>query len=97
LPPVSRKERRRVTDNASTNRRTVRQVTLVVETTGLSEAEHDRRVFWAESNILNANLKLDQSFVATVITSEGEEDTRLAAAGHPTDETRELIEELKSA
>lgn len=80
------------------SKRTVRTVTLVVETIGLSQVEHERRVFWAESNILNANPKLDQAFVATVINADGDDqETRLAAAGHPTEETRELIEELKAS
>lgn len=81
---------------SSNAKRTVRQVTLVVETTGLSEAEHQRRVFWAESNILNANSKMDGAFVATVVTGEGTE-TRFSGSGSPTEETMELIEELRSA
>lgn len=82
-----------MTDNA---KRTVRQVTLVVETTGLTDQEHERRVFWAESNLLNANQKMDGAFVAVVV-NDPNGNTRLTAAGTPTTETSELIDELKAS
>lgn len=78
-------------------RRTVRQVTLVVETQGLSQAEHDRRVFWAESNLLNANNKMDAGFVAVIVTNTESKDTRFSGAGKPTPETSDLIEELRAS
>ena len=77
--------------------RTVRQVTLVVETTGLSEAEHKKRVFWAEGNLLQANSKMDGAFVAVVINDEASEQTRFSGSGTPTKETQELIQDLQAS
>lgn len=82
-----------MTDNA---KRSVRQVTLVVETQGLTDVEHERRVFWAESNLLTANQKMDGAFVAVVV-ADSSGGTRLSAAGAPTEETQELIDELKAS
>jgi hypothetical protein len=83
-----------VTGNA---KRTVRQVTLVVETEGLSEAEHERRVRWAESNLLNANGNVDRAYVGVVISNGEGSQVRHMGSGNPTEETRELIEELRAS
>jgi hypothetical protein len=92
--PASGKERRRVTDDAQ---RTVRQVTLIVETQGLSPTEHDRRVRWAESNLLNANGRVVDAYVGVVISDDEGREVRISGSGTPTDDTRELIEELRAS
>lgn len=62
----------------------------------MSDAEHDKRVFWAENNVINANNRRggDGYFVATIIP-DGSGGTRFAGSGEPTEETTALIEELK--
>jgi hypothetical protein len=87
-------ERRRVTADAQ---RTVRQVTLVVETVGLSAAEHERRVRWAESNLLSANGNVAGAYVAVIVTDEEGSEVRHSGSGTPTDDTRALIEELRAS
>ena len=74
-------------------RRTIRTITLVVETRDLSQDEHDKRVFWAEQNIMSANAKMAGAYVAVVV-KEGEKVLRFTGSGEPTDETRALIDEL---
>lgn len=74
-------------------RRSTRQITLVVETQNLSEEEHNRRVFWAENNILQANAKMDGAYVAVII-KDGDKTIRFAGSGDPTPETRAIIDEL---
>jgi hypothetical protein len=78
--------------------RTVRQVTLVVETVGMSATEHDRRVRWAESNLLNANGNVAGAYVAVIVTdTEGGPEVRHSGTGVPTDSTRALIDELRAS
>lgn len=76
----------------SETRRTVREVILVVETK-LSAVDHEKRVAWAEKNILNANTNMDGAFVATVVFAE-DGSTRFQGSGTPTKETQDIIEEL---
>ena len=76
-------------------RRTVRTITLVVETQDLTAEEHNKRVFWAEQNIMQANAKMAGAYVAIVI-KEGDTVLRFTGSGEPTDETRRLIDELMS-
>lgn len=83
-----------MTDDAQ---RTVRQVTLIVETQGLSSTEHDRRVRWAESNLLNANGRVVDAYVGVVISDDEGREVRISGSGTPTDDTRELIEELRAS
>lgn len=74
-------------------KRTVREITLVVETHDLSDRDHDKRVSWAEENVMDAvNKAMDQAFVAVVI-DQGD-GTRFVGIGTPTEETREMIEDL---
>ena len=75
-------------------KRTVRKATLIVETRNLSKEEHQRRVQWAEKNILNANTYMNDAFVAVVIDSD-DGQTRFTGSGTPTQETADLIEELQ--
>jgi hypothetical protein len=77
--------------------RTVRQVTLVVETVGLSPPEHDRRVRWAVSNLLNANGNVAGAYVAVIVTDVEGGEVQHSGSGTPTDETRELIDELRAS
>ena len=74
-------------------RRTIRTITLVVETRDMPQEEHDKRVFWAEQNIMQANAKMAGAYVAVVI-KEGERVLRFTGSGDPTDETKALIDEL---
>jgi len=74
-------------------RRTIRTITLVVETRDMPQEEHDKRVFWAEQNIMQANAKMAGAYVAVVI-KEGEKVLRFTGSGDPTDETKALIDEL---
>lgn len=78
-----------------TARRTTRTITLVVETQDLTEAEHEKRVFWAESNILSSNAKMADAYVAVIIKEDGKV-LRFTGSGDPTDETRKLIDTLMS-
>ena len=78
-------------------KRTTRRITLVVETRDMSDEDHARRVYWAEQNIMQANGKMDGAFVAVIITDEDGKLIRFTGSGDPTDETRELIEELKAS
>jgi hypothetical protein len=66
-----------------------------VETRDLTQDEHDKRVFWAEQNVMQANAKMAGAYVAVVI-KEGEKVLRFTGSGEPTDETKALIEELMS-
>lgn len=77
--------------------RTVRQVTLVVETVGLPPAEHERRVRWAESNLLSANGNVAGAYVAVIVTDEEGKEVRHSGSGTPTDDTRALIDELRAS
>lgn len=76
-------------------RRTTRQITLVVETRDMTEEEHNKRVFWAEGNILQSNAKMDGAYVAVIIKDSEGNILRFTGSGDPTDETRALIEELQ--
>ena len=83
---------------AADAQRTVRNVTLVIETVGLTEAEHVKRVRWAESNLLNANGNVAGAYVAVILTdAEGGPEVRHSGSGLPTNETRELIEGLRAS
>jgi hypothetical protein len=62
----------------------------------MSEQEHDKRVFWAEGNLLQANARaMDGTYVAVII-KEGDKVLRFTGSGDPTDDTRALIDELAS-
>lgn len=74
---------------------------LVIETQGMSTAEHNRRVGWAEKNLLSSNQDMTEAFVATVILDERGKVARFTGNGHgAADETeailRDLIEEEDS-
>lgn len=75
-------------------RRTVRTAHILVETQGMSEIEHIRRVSWVEKNLLNANANVDGAFVAVIIKNDDDENTKFSGSGTPTQETSDLIEEL---
>jgi hypothetical protein len=66
---------------------------MVVETRDLSEEEHNKRVFWAEGNLLQANSKMDGAYVGLII-KDGDKVLRFTGSGDPTDETKKLIEQL---
>ena len=59
----------------------------------MSDEEHDKRVFWAEGNLLQANAKMNGAYVAVII-KDGDKVLRFTGSGDPTDETRKLIDEL---
>ena len=77
-------------------RRTIRTITLVVETNDLSADDHDKRVFWAESNVMQSNAKMPGAYVAVVIKDSEGKVLRFTGSGDPTEETRALIDELMS-
>lgn len=62
----------------------------------MSEEEHDKRVFWAEGNLTQANVKMAGAYVAVIIRDDTGKVLRFSGSGEPTDETRRLIDELAS-
>lgn len=77
-----------------TRRRTVRQVTVVIDT-DLSEREHDRRVQWVEKNVQDAGRNIDSAFVSMVITDSDKKIIGIFGAGDtPTEEIAEIAREL---
>lgn len=77
------------------NRRTVRKVTWVIETEGLSETEHNRRVSWVEKNLLNSSQDIVGAFVYAVIYDENENVVRFVGYGDGSSpETRDIIKDL---
>lgn len=78
-----------------TSRRTIRHVTYVVETEGLSEREHDRRVTWAEKNVQDAVRNIDNAFVSMVIeTADGEVIGLFGSGSTSSEEVLRIAEEL---
>lgn len=76
-------------------RRSVRQVTVVVETEGLSETEHKRRTTWVEKNIQDAGRNIESAFVSMVVKDEaGKVVTIFATGTTPSDELLKIAEEL---
>jgi len=81
----------------SINHRTIRRVTLVIESKDKTREEHDRLVFQAENSLLNANRHNGPGvFTAVVITSD-DSTTRFSGAGSPTEETKDIIEDLQAS
>ena len=77
------------------SKRTIRTVKVVIETQGISDSEHDRRVGWVEKNILGSNQDMVEAFVSVVIYDEQGNMVRYAGNGRtPSPETKELIDEL---
>lgn len=54
----------------SARRTTIRHLVVAVETEGLSEKEHDRRVTWVEKNLEDAGRKIESASVRMVLTDE---------------------------
>jgi hypothetical protein len=78
-----------------TVRRTVRHATWVVETEGLSEKEHERRVTWTESNMEDAGRKIDSAFVSMVISDgNGDVITLFGSGSTSSEEVLRIAKEL---
>ena len=76
-------------------RRTVRHVTVMVETEDLTEREHERRVTWVEKNIQDAGRSIDSAFVSMVIHDRDKNLLGIFGSGdRPSEEIREIAEEL---
>lgn len=81
----------------SRNRRTIRKVTWVIETEGLTKQEHDRRVAWVEKNLLNSSQDIVGAFVYAVIYDEDETVVRFVGYGDgASPETKDIIKDLLS-
>lgn len=77
------------------NRRTIRHVTVVIETEGLSIKEHERRVTWVEKNLQDAGRNIDTAFVSMVIRTSDREVVGLFGSGStPSEEVLKIAEEL---
>lgn len=77
------------------NRRTVRLVTVIVETVDLSEREHDRRVQWVEKNLQDSGRTIDQAFISMVFHDEEKKVRGIFAVGDtPTDEIKQIAREM---
>ena len=75
--------------------RTVRRVTVVVETEGLSVKEHERRVTWVEKNIQDAGRNIESAFVTMVIKTQDGDTVGLFGSGlTPSEEVLRIAEEL---
>lgn len=82
-------------EEVSAYRRTVRQVTWVIETQGLSQQEHDRRVGWVDKNLLNSSQDMVEAFVYAVIKDENGNVIRFVGNGHgASPDTQEIINDL---
>ena len=76
-------------------RRTIRTAKWVIETDGLSETEHERRVNWVEKNLIGSNQNMADAFVYVVVFDTDGKPVRLSGNGKsPSSETEELIKEL---
>lgn len=76
-------------------RRTIHQLTYVVDTVDLSEREHDRRVQWVDKNMQDAGRNIDSAFVSMVIVDQDKKIIGIFGAGDtPTDEIAEIAREL---
>ena len=77
------------------HRRTVRKVTWVIETDGLTETEHNRRVSWVEKNLLSSSQDIVGAFVYAVIYDDHENVVRFVGYGEgASKETRDIISDL---
>lgn len=75
--------------------RTVRRVTVVVETEGLSAKEHERRVTWVEKNIQDAGRNIDTAFVSMVLQDANGNVVGIFGSGKtPSDEVLQIAKEL---
>lgn len=67
----------------------------VIETEGLTETEHLKRVNWVEKNLTNAAQEIPGAFVYCVVFDENGKPTRFSGNGEAiSEETRELVLEL---
>jgi len=75
--------------------RTVRHVMVAIDTEGLSEKEHERRVTWVEKNIQDAGRNIESAFVTMAIYDQDKSLVGIfGAGGTPTEEIREIAEEM---
>lgn len=76
-------------------RRTIRTAKWVIETEGLTEAEHERRVSWVEKNLINSSQNMIDAFVYVVVFDADGKPSRFSGNGpSPSAVTEELIREL---
>lgn len=67
----------------------------VIETDGLTEAEHTKRVTWVERNLLNSSGDIAGAFVSVVVFDEDGNVVRFAGNGKAaSEETEEIIKDL---
>ena len=75
--------------------RTVRHVTWVIETQGISRTEHDRRVSWVDKNLLSSSQDMVEAFVYAVIKDEDGNVVRFVGNGRgASPESQQIINEL---
>jgi hypothetical protein len=80
------------------SRRSVRHLTVVVETEGLSETDHKRRVTWVEKNLQDAGRNIDTAFVSMVIKDElGEVVGFFGSGSAPSEELLEIADRLTAS
>lgn len=79
-------------------RRSRFEITLIVETEGLSPAEHDKRARWAYRNVQNTNADMQDAFIlATVRDAEGRlMEFTGSGRGTPSEDIQKLIQDLAS-
>ena len=77
------------------SRRTVRHIVMVVETEGLTEKEHERRVTWGEKNVQDSVRSIDSAFVSMVV-KDGESNLVgfFGSGSTPSEEIMEIAEDL---
>jgi hypothetical protein len=70
-------------------------VKLVIETQDLTDAEHERRVGWTESNFSAGVHRVSDAFVYTVFFDEEGNPVRFSGNGVAvSDETRQMLLDL---
>ncbi len=70
------------------HRRTVRLIAVVVDTDGLTQREHDKRVVWAEHNLQEALRGINQTASTIVLSDDKGVVTASATFGGPPEEER---------
>ena len=77
----------------STRRKTIRYLAVAIETEGLTEKEHDRRVTWVEKNLEDAGRKIESAFVQMVLTDDNGDLVGFFGSGQTSSE--ELLKLVK--
>lgn len=71
-------------------------IDITIETTGLSTAEHGKRVRWAYRNMMGTNADMEGVFYLAAVRDENGDLLEFTGAGRgkPSDEIQTLLEEL---